>query len=137
MSLSNKQTFEKIEVFIHAWAKLRAGKSFGGLTLEQGIALIQPSRDVRAEIAEAELRLQSANARRVTVDRASMKTLQRVINAVKADPEEGDDGDLYEAMGFVRRTDRDSGLTRRRKEQEPSAGASADATDPASKAVPA
>jgi hypothetical protein len=86
---------------------------------------------VRAEIAEAELRLQSANARRVTVDRASMKTLQRVVNAVKADPEEGDDGDLYEAMGFVRRTDRSSGLTRRRKEQEPSG------TDVASKAVPA
>jgi hypothetical protein len=135
MSLSSRKTLERIEAFLHAWSKLRAGKSFGGVTLEQSIALIQPSRDVRAEIAEAELRLQSANARRVTVDRASMKLMERVINAVKADPEEGDDGDLYEAMGFVRRSVRDRGLTRRRKEQEPSADTRAAAAGPAPKAV--
>jgi hypothetical protein len=99
--------------------------------VEQGTALIQPCRDVRSEIAEAELRVQSGNARRATVDQDFEKVLQRVINAVKADPEEGDDGDLYEAMGFVRRSVRSTGLTRRRKEQEPPA------TDAAPKAVPA
>ena len=118
MGTSVKKTLERIEVFIQAWSKLRPGKTFAGHTLEQCIALIQPSRDVRVEIADAELRLQTASARRVTVDRASMKVLQRVINAVKADPEEGDDGELYVAMGFVRSSERSTGLTRRRKGQE-------------------
>ena len=124
-----------MEAGIQAWSKLRPGKTFAGHTLEQFIALIQPSRDVRVEIAEAELRLQSANARRVTLDRAAMKVLQRVINAVKADPEEGDDGELYEAMGFVRSSERSTGLTRRRKGAEPSPARQL--AEPAPKAVSA
>ena len=135
MSLSSRKLLDRIEAFIQAWSKLRAGKSFAGLTVDRFIELSQPSRDVRAEIAEAELRLQSANARRVTVDRASLAAMQRVINAVKADPEEGDDGDLYVAMGFVRRSDRSTGLTRRRKEQEKSA--EGQATNPAPKGAQA
>ena len=129
--MSSRKTLDRFELFLHAWAKLRPGKALAGLTVEQSTALIQPCRDVRSEIAEAELRLQSANARRATVDAEFEKVLQRVINAVKADPEEGDDGDLYEAMGFVRRSVRSTGLTRRRKEQELSAA------DAAPKAVPA
>jgi hypothetical protein len=129
--MSSRKTLDRFEIFLHAWAKLRPGKTFGGLALEQATALIQPCRDVRAEIAEAELRQQSANARRATVDADFEKALQRVINAVKADPEEGDDGELYEAMGFVRRSVRSTGLTWRRKEQKlPGA-------DAAPKAVPA
>ena len=46
----------------------------------------------------------------------------RVVNAVKSDPEEGKDSDLYEAMGYVRKSNRSSGLTRRRNGD---AGASA------------
>jgi hypothetical protein len=34
------------------------------------------------------------------------------VSAVKADPEEGPDGELYGAMGFVRRSERKSGLRR-------------------------
>ena len=130
MAMSSRKTLDRFELFLHAWAKLRPGKTFAGLTLEQCTALIQPCRDVRAEIAESDLRLQSANARKATADSDFEKVLQRVINAVKADPEEGDDGDLYEAMGFVRRSVRGTGLTRRRKEQE------LPAADAAPKAVP-
>jgi hypothetical protein len=135
MGLSIRKTVEKIEVVIQAWSKLRPGKTFAGHTLEQFIGLIQPSRDVRVEISEAELRLQSANARRVTVDRVSMKALQRVINAVKADPEEGDDGELYAAMGFVRSSERSTGLTRRRK--GPGTLLAGQMAEPAPKAVSA
>lgn len=109
-----KEAFTKLDDAKQAWSKLRPGKSFSGLTLEQFDALIKPSYDVRAEIADAELRLQSANARRVNADAASLEIVRRIVNAVKSDPEEGKDGELYAAMGFVRRSDRSSGLTRRR-----------------------
>lgn len=118
MPVSSKKALGRINDVTHAWSKLRPGKAFAGLTLEQYLAAVKPSHDVRTDIAESELRLQSSQARRVTVDEASLKIVQRVINAVKADPEEGDDSDLYVAMGFVRKRDRGTGLTRRKREQK-------------------
>jgi hypothetical protein len=47
--------------------------------------------------------------------RQSLNVAQRVVNAVKADPEEGDD-ELYVARGYVRNRDRKMGLTRRKPE---------------------
>jgi len=38
-----------------------------------------------------------------------------VVNAVKGDPNYGDDSDLYDAMGYTRRSERASGLTRNAK----------------------
>jgi len=129
MPLSAKAILEKINDVERAWAKLRAEKTIGGLTLEQYQLAVKPSHDVRNDIAEAELRLQSSQARRVTVDEASLKIVQRVINAIKADPEEGDDGELYVAMGYVRKRDRSTGLTRKKREER-TEGAPASATPP-------
>jgi hypothetical protein len=112
-----KEAVTKINVITQAWSNLRPTKSFGGLTLEQCNEEVKPSLDVRAEIAEAEGKLQSATARRVAADEASMAIVRRVVSGVKADPEEGEDGELYAAMGFVRKSHRSSGLTRRRKDE--------------------
>ena len=97
------------------WLKLRPAKSFAGLTHEQFLIALKPSYDVRAEIAELEVRLQSARARLATVDEESLKVVQRVVNAVRADPEEGDDGELYVALGEVRKRDSKTGQQRRRE----------------------
>ena len=118
MPMSSKDALVKMDDVAHAWSKLRPGKSFAGLTLEQFLAAIKPSHDVRDEIAESEVRLQSSQARRATTDEESLKIVQRIVNAVKADPEEGDDGELYVAMGYVRRRDRKSGLTQRKRESK-------------------
>jgi hypothetical protein len=84
------------------------------LTLDQFREAVKPSVDVRVEIADLEGRLQAALARRDTSDTASSGIMRRVVNAVKGDPEEGEDGELYAAMGYVRKSERSSGLTRRR-----------------------
>jgi hypothetical protein len=118
MAVSAKKALAKINGVTHAWSKLRADKTFGGLSLEQYQLAVKPSHDVRSDIAESEVRLQSSHARRVTVDEASLKIVQRVINAIKADPDEGDDGELYVAMGYVRKRDRSTGLTRRKREEK-------------------
>ena len=36
------------------------------------------------------------------------------MNGVRADPDEGEDGELYAAMGYVRTSERSTGLARRR-----------------------
>jgi hypothetical protein len=68
---------------------------------------------------KANISLQASQADRLarlaTVDEESLKVVQRVVNAVRADPEEGDDGELYVAMGYVRKRDRKTSLQCRRK----------------------
>ena len=41
-----------------------------------------------------------------------MSQVQLVVNAVKGDPTAGEDSDLYEQMGYVRKSERASGLRR-------------------------
>jgi hypothetical protein len=42
-----------------------------------------------------------------------------IVSEVLADPTEGPDSALYEAMGYRRRSERKSGLTRKRKPPTP------------------
>ena len=44
--------------------------------------------------------------------------MNRVVLGVRADPETGEDSALYEAMGYVRKSARRSGLKRGRREQQ-------------------
>lgn len=101
-----------------AWGSLRPTKSFSGLTLEQFKEEVKPSLDARAELAELEGRVQAALARRDAADASSAVAVRRVVNAVKGDGEEGEDGELYAAMCFVRKSTRSSGLTRKRAKDE-------------------
>ncbi len=40
--------------------------------------------------------------------------MPKVVNGVKGDPAFGEDCDLYEAMGYVRKSERKSGLSRKK-----------------------
>ena len=53
---------------------------------------------------------------REEADEAFLDKAQLVVNGVLADPTEGDDSALYEAMGYTRKSERRSGLTRKRNE---------------------
>ena len=44
-----------------------------------------------------------------------MKITTRIVSAVRGDPEEGEDGPLYAAMGYVPESQRGTGLKRPRK----------------------
>ncbi len=115
MPLAPKLTEEKIKRFINAWETLRPEKSFAASTLAEAKAKIQPSLDARTQITTLENQLLAAKNQREDADVQSLQFIATAVNAVKGDPTEGDDGELYEAMGFVRRSERKSGLTRAKK----------------------
>ncbi len=115
MANAPKSTQEKINQVIAAWQTLRPAKSFAGMTLDQFKARLQPSLDARTAIAALENQLIAAQDQRDGADYASISAIQLVVNAVKGDPAEGEDGELYEAMGYVRKSERSSGLTRTKK----------------------
>jgi hypothetical protein len=74
-----------------------------------------PGDVARATIARLENELTAAQNQRDDADAAGLLLALRVVNAVKADAEEGEDGELYEAMGYVRKSERRTGLSRKSK----------------------
>ncbi|MDT7543351.1 MAG: hypothetical protein QOE33_3255 [Acidobacteriota bacterium] len=111
MTYNPKGNEEKLRRVTDAWERLAPEKSFGGMTLAQFKAATEPSRTTRQQIAETETRLSSLQAERDHADDVSLSKIQLVINGVLADPTEGPDSALYEAFGYIRQSDRQSGLT--------------------------
>ena len=83
------------------------------MTLAQFKAVAQPAFDARQQIETIDDQLKQAIAARETADDAFFAKLQLVVNGVLADPTEGANSALYEAMGYTRKSDRKSGLTRK------------------------
>ncbi len=99
---------------VNAWETLAPNKSFGGMTLAQFQAATQPSRAAREQIDDLEDQLRQAMANRDRADADFLAKAQLVVAGVLADPTEGPDSALYEAFGYTRKSDRKSGLTRKR-----------------------
>ncbi|MCA1617972.1 MAG: hypothetical protein LC795_01370 [Acidobacteria bacterium] len=114
MPNSPKTTAEKLERMSNAWRTLAHGKTFGGMTLAQFEAATAPSRETRARIDDLNDQLAKAIADRDAADGASAARIQLAVAGVLADPTEGPDSALYEAFGYTRKSDRKSGLTRKR-----------------------
>lgn len=110
-----KSTQDKLDRIISAWETLAPDKSFGGLTLAQFKAGVKPSYDTRKELRDLDNQIQAKQVERDNADADSLRIAQRVVNGVIGDPEEGPDSDIYEAMGFVRKSQRKTGLTRKKK----------------------
>jgi hypothetical protein len=89
------------------------------MTLEQFKTKIKPSLDARELIDTLDNQLIAAADQRDTSDIESMKQYNFVVNSIKGDPEEGEDGELYEAAGYVRKSERKSGKTNKKKNTSP------------------
>ena len=109
--IDNEDRYEKIE---DAWATLAPDATFGGMTLAQFRSRIQPSKDARGVIGRIEDELKGAVVVRDNADNDSLSGCDLVVKGVVGDPTFGDDSALYEAMGYVRKSQRKSGLTRKK-----------------------
>jgi hypothetical protein len=111
---------EKMQKMLNAWQTLAAAKSFGGMTLTQFQAAAAPAQAAREKISDLEAQMTEAINERDAADQAFLAKAQLVVNGVLADPTEGADSSLYEAMGYTRKSERRSGLTR--KDNKPTGG---------------
>jgi len=121
MSSNPKINGEKIAAVLQAWEDLRETKSFAGMTLAEFKAKIKPSLDARGAIDKLNNQMIAACDQRDDADVESMKQVLLVVAAVKGDITEGEDGELYEAMGYVRKSERKSGKTNKKKAAAPAA----------------
>ncbi|HEY0377749.1 MAG TPA: hypothetical protein VGC87_12560 [Pyrinomonadaceae bacterium] len=115
MAGSPKDVELKMQRMLNAWETLAPDKSFAGMTLQQFKAAAQPAQAARQRLEELEDQQTQAIAQREAADDALQSKMQQVIAGILADPTEGSDSALYEAMGYTRKSERKTGLTRKRK----------------------
>ena len=84
------------------------------MTLQQFKDATKPSFDTRDQIRTVEDQLGTLLNQRSNADATSMEKSTLVVNGVIGDPNFGPDSGLYEAMGYVRKSARKSGLTRKK-----------------------
>jgi hypothetical protein len=85
------------------------------MTLAQYQAKVKPSFDARTQIDNLNAQLTAALDTRDDADKVTADANQKVIKGVVGDPNYGDDSNLYEAMGYIRKSERASGLTKKSK----------------------
>lgn len=116
MASNPKTNEEKMNKMLNAWRTLAPEKTFGGMTLAEFEALVNDALEARTTVAALDDTRTQAIAVRDNCDTVFLQKAQLVVNGVLADPSEGDDSALYEAMGYIRKTNRKSGLTRKKNE---------------------
>jgi hypothetical protein len=114
MAKSPKDNEEKLDQILNAWKTLAADKSFGGMTAEQFETAIAPSKTSRARIDDLNNQITHAINEREAADEVSLAKGAMVVAGVVGDPNFGDDSSLYETMGYTRKSERKSGLTRKK-----------------------
>ena len=110
--VSPKVALERITTLLRVWGTLRANRSFYGMTLEEFALRAKPSLDARAELDAIDERRSATAVRRDVSDVDAMDVIQRIVNAIKADADEGEDGEVYAALGYVRKAHRANGRRR-------------------------
>lgn len=115
MATAPKEILEATQAIIDGWGELAPTATFAGLTLTQYKAAVQPSLDARAQISKLETDIDAQIDLRDEADVATSVTNANVVKSVVADKNFGDDSAMYERMGYVRKSVRASGLTRKSK----------------------
>lgn len=114
MANSPKENEEKMLKMLNAWKTLAPGKLFGGFRVEDFETQVKKSIAARTRLDQIEDEKIQQIALRETEDAVTMKDAQFIVNGVLADTEFGDDSALYEAFGYIRKSEKKSGLTRKK-----------------------
>lgn len=106
---------EKLLRILEAWRDLAPNEKFADMTLDEFETEINKSLNVRVEITDLDNQTTNKIQERDTTDAGNWDLSQYVVDSVKGNKKFGPNSGLYEAMGYVGKSDRKSGLTRKKK----------------------
>lgn len=118
MPKSPKKIQEIFERAVNAWKDLAPDKKFSNKALSDLLAQVEKSMAPRRRLLELANEEKQQIALREAEDAKTLKLIEQVTAGIKGDDEFGDDSALWEAFGLVRRSERKSGLTRRKQTTE-------------------
>lgn len=104
---------DRTQTFRAAWRELAPETTFAGMTLAEFEVASNAPLSLRAEIVALEKQLDGKKTARSKADTAANELLDLVVNSVRGTPGFGRDSALYRAFGYVRKSERKSGLTRK------------------------
>ncbi len=104
---------ERVQVFRSSWKELAPEATFAGMTFAEFEVASAPPLDLRDEIVALEKQMEGKKTARSDADIAAVELLDLVVNSVRGTPGFGQDCGLYRAFGYVRKSERKSGLTRK------------------------
>lgn len=108
-----KKIEARIESFRAAWRDMAPDATFAGMTLTEFEEAVAPPVKLRGEIVALERQWEGKKAEKLIADAAANELLDLVVNSVRGTPGFGSDCALYRALGYVRKSERKSGLTRK------------------------
>jgi hypothetical protein len=106
---------DRIQDVSAAWRALALDSKFAEMTLAEFEAAFAPPKTLRDEIKALEKQLEGKKTARSDADKAAAANLELVIDSVRGTPGFGRNSDLYRACGYVRKSERKTGLTRRKR----------------------
>jgi hypothetical protein len=109
---NNMKTKDKAKQFRTAWTELVPTASLAGMTLGQFEASIAILDTLQDEITSLAIQLDHKRTERAIEEARIKDLLVLVASSIKGSPEHGRDSALYSAFGFIRQSDRKSGLHR-------------------------
>lgn len=117
---ANKRIGERADEINGGWKQDAVAKDvrFMNIAQEQYQAAIDECDAEDARVAEIEARLRDVKDGRDDKYRNLNTMSVKVREGVEGSPDYGDDSPLYGSMGFKRKSERASGLTRKKKEPQ-------------------
>jgi hypothetical protein len=113
--MKRRTVHEKAMLMISAWRDRCPGKAFFRMSLGDFSTIVAPSGAARERVANLKAQLRDAIRQCEEADRITRRAIVRVVNGVKGDPDEGEDGDLLSAMGYMKHTVRSEILSEARR----------------------
>ena len=123
--MKTNSLINQLEVLAAGWEKFAVNATFSGYSLEQLKALIQALKDLIAAMDALKLDYRGKIAARQTMAGELGDIRLRIVNCIRGHEKFGEDSEFYRFLGFVTKSERKSGLTRK-KAGDSDADASAD-----------
>ncbi len=105
---------EKVSKMLSAWLEGAAEASFMGIKRDTLAALSTQAETVEEELDDLRAQVKMKEDELADINTQMSNMTVAVGNGVRGDANFGDDSALYGAMGFVRKSERKSGLTRKK-----------------------
>lgn len=115
MPVPIKRIRERVTQMNDGWAQGASTVAFGGITQTQFDTKINAAAAVDQEVDDMEAALVLKKQFRDGLYAALNEDSVKILAGLKGDPAFGDDHPLVEAMGFVRDSQKKSGLTRKKQ----------------------
>ena len=112
--MKTNSLINQLEVLAAGWEKYAQNETFSGYTLEQLTALIQALKELMAAMDALKLDYRGKIAARQTMAGGLGDIRLRIVNCVRGHEKFGEDSEFYRFLGFVTKSERKSGLTRKK-----------------------